>query len=776
MTRSAVLALLIALGALALNAAEPRSEIDVLIRAAAQAESQGNLQEAWATYDRALELARAAGEPAAQGRVLRHRGITALHQQDIEQGVQDLTESVRLFESAGQPVEAAKSRLHLVPALDGRGDTERADEEMQTATQALVGSDDESTLYFAEIVEARRLIARARPREALPRLEKAADYYERSGKSGRLADALSLKAYALQQLGEWEPAKKAYRALLDVAFRSGDQAQIAYAYCNLAEVERNLGSPQIAGELLDRSIELLDRMRAGVVGGPEERIAFLDTQVDAYHRRIALLVDAGKPLDALALVERFQARAFLESIEEPPPDAPAPTSALEASTRTLMALQRKLLRAGLAESETQALRSEEERWTTLAKESRRDRANVASPLRPVGLEELQRRIPPRTAFLRYWVHPRGTLLWVVRARGTDLIQVPIAADELESAVRRYVDPLRDRTLAQDIALRKGAAGHIAAGAELFRLLVAPALRLLGDVDALIVVPDASLCYLPFEALVAARPDPWPDTPPDAPFFWEYSKLRFLVDDYRIHYVPSTTAWVRLMQAGTDGEGFVSLAPFPQGDSSLDRGRRLPVLPSARSESAALAALFASGEALLGAEASEPRAEKALARARYVHFSAHGYLHRERSDLSGIYLWDSEPQAGRKAPADDGLLQAHEVRGLRVRSELVSLAVCNSALGQFSRAEGLLGMGRAFLTSGARNVVVSLWPAHDAASALLMQVLYEEVARGRPPSAALQTAKRRLRSEVRTGTVVLGNEKLSYAHPYFWSGYIQIGAD
>jgi CHAT domain-containing protein len=330
-------------------------------------------------------------------------------------------------------------------------------------------------------------------------------------------------------------------------------------------------------------------------------------------------------------------------------------------------------------------------------------------------------------------------------------------------------------MAEDVALRGGVAEHLAAGAELHRMLVAPAAAYLAGVDRLVVVPDAFLWYLPFEALVTEAGSG--TAPQPAPFFWQYAQAKYLADSYRVVYAPSATAWVRLASAGRSGRGFVSLAPASAALRANGATPGLPPLPSSRAEIAALAALFAPARTLAGADASEAGFRRAAEGARFVHFAAHGYLHRAQPDLSGVFLAPGGTASAAEVPgADDGLLQAHEIKRLRYRSELVSLAACNSALGQFSRGEGLLGIGRAFLTSGARNVLVSLWRVNDAAGALLMQRFYAGVARDQSLSGALQSAKRSLRKEVTRGTVVLGDEEISYAHPYFWAGFVEIGAD
>jgi len=57
----------------------------------------------------------------------------------------------------------------------------------------------------------------------------------------------------------------------------------------------------------------------------------------------------------------------------------------------------------------------------------------------------------------------------------------------------------------------------------------------------------------------------------------------------------------------------------------------------------------------------------------------------------------------------------------------------------------LGFPTALLAAGARGVVASLWAVDDFSTSLLMQKMYEEVASGKPPAAAMQVASKYLRN-------------------------------
>ena len=61
----------------------------------------------------------------------------------------------------------------------------------------------------------------------------------------------------------------------------------------------------------------------------------------------------------------------------------------------------------------------------------------------------------------------------------------------------------------------------------------------------------------------------------------------------------------------------------------------------------------------------------------------------------------------------------DVSQVRVRAKLVVLSCCHSGSGDI-RAEGVIGIARAFLGSGARSVLVALWAISDSATEQLMR--------------------------------------------------------
>ena len=85
----------------------------------------------------------------------------------------------------------------------------------------------------------------------------------------------------------------------------------------------------------------------------------------------------------------------------------------------------------------------------------------------------------------------------------------------------------------------------------------------------------------------------------------------------------------------------------------------------------------------------------------------------------------------------------DISKVQLRAKLVVLSCCHSARGQI-RAEGVVGIARAFLGSGARSVLVAQWALDDSATEQFMSHFYEYLIRGESASESLHEAMKWMR--------------------------------
>ncbi len=157
--------------------------------------------------------------------------------------------------------------------------------------------------------------------------------------------------------------------------------------------------------------------------------------------------------------------------------------------------------------------------------------------------------------------------------------------------------------------------------------------------------------------------------------------------------------------------------------------------------------------LLGGEASVAGLRAALPknpRWRAVHFACHGVIDPDRPLLSALAL---TPSSG-----DDGLLCAVDVFRMRIPADLAVLSACETGKGRVYRAEGIVGLTRAFMFAGAPRVLVSLWKVDDAATRALMKEFYARWNGGASPARALREAQASVASQA------------AWRHPRYWAAW------
>ncbi len=171
--------------------------------------------------------------------------------------------------------------------------------------------------------------------------------------------------------------------------------------------------------------------------------------------------------------------------------------------------------------------------------------------------------------------------------------------------------------------------------------------------------------------------------------------------------------------------------------------------------------------------------------RVLHLSAHGYflpdevvqerhramwgsLHREMTpDLgienpmlrSGIALAGANTSL--RTGSDEGLVSAEKILGLSLKgTELVVLSACETGVGKVQSGEGVFGLKRSFILSGAKTVVMTLWKIPSQETVDLMQEFYAQMGVERSKAEALRQARL--------------NIKKKHPNPFYWGALVMVG--
>ena len=250
---------------------------------------------------------------------------------------------------------------------------------------------------------------------------------------------------------------------------------------------------------------------------------------------------------------------------------------------------------------------------------------------------------------------------------------------------------------------------------LYKIFIAPVADLL-DEPEILIVPDRSLYKIPFAAL-------------------KDENGKYLSETFRIRIVPSLTTLKLIQERPTTQCNDRSVLIVGDPDVSYVRPR-LSQLSFARKE-AKMIAEWLGVQPLLGCQATKQAVLEAMHSASLIHFAAHGDAERGEIVLAPVR------PVNRTLHQDDFVLTTADVSEVKLTAKLVVLSCCHSAHGHI-RAEGVVGIARAFLGSGARSVLVALWAIEDEATEQFMGRFYEHLVRGESASESLHQAMKWMR--------------------------------
>ena len=256
-------------------------------------------------------------------------------------------------------------------------------------------------------------------------------------------------------------------------------------------------------------------------------------------------------------------------------------------------------------------------------------------------------------------------------------------------------------------------------ADGYNIILAPVVDLLQE-SAIIIIPDPLLYSIPFAAL-------------------KDDNGQYISDTFRIRIVPSLTTLRLIQQSPADYHSKTGALVIgePEVSDVYYQGKLLQLcpLPGARMEAEMIGRLLGV-EPLLGKDATKQAVLERMHSVSLIHFAAHGYEERGEIALSPISPCGTPHE-------EDYLLTMAEISQVRLTAKLVVLSCCHSASGQV-RAEGVVGIARAFLASGARAVLAALWAVEDKATMQFMNHFYEHLVRGESASESLHQAMKWMR--------------------------------
>jgi tetratricopeptide (TPR) repeat protein len=801
--RSAALRLYEQAGMLLTAPAQRLQRIDVLYASATTAAEMSDFRRAVHFYRRGIALAREISDPGWQGRLLAGVGTSQIELGQPDSALATLRQSLAVVrevedeaalpalltalgvahEQLGRPDSTLLYHRKAISRARPGSDDLRVSLNNLGQLYADLGRPDSARIYFAGALaipggrdahRAGTLGSLAFTYQVLNQPDSALAYFrkglELARRSRELRVAATLEAnlgFLYQQLGDTVHAAEGHRRSIAILEGYGDTVAMAAPLHNLGVLYQLAGQPDSALAYLVRARTLarLGRDRwteAGTLQGlaeanlfrPVPRLALARAYFDsASAARAALALHAGGDANRVAVAEGaadlHTAWAMAELRRAPElGERGAALAALGAVERGRGVALLQLLRGTGADA---------------VRLSAADTLAGADPAR--GAEALLREVQAGGAAVLSYLVTRDTVFtWLALPSGSvTATRAPLADVPLERTVRTlragiFADePGRGRGAARGDTTRAGLAGE--AGAALGRLstlLLPPQLATLPPGAEIVIVPHDALGLVPFAALYSGARGGDGPVP--------------LGIRYALRYTPSlaTLAALQARPARLDGPGRAALLrrALVVGDPEMPRdpgnGLAFDSLPRSRAEAGSVAALLGA-PVLLGPAAREDEVRRRMGAAPLVHLATHGvaYASDERVRESLVVL---APNPGASPPAD-GLLTMGELlddAGLRLSADLVVLSACETGLGSTKRAEGTVGIQRAFVARGARSVLGSLWRVRDDTTEQLMRAFYRHwLHDGVTRPEALRRAQAELRAR--------------HPNPHDWAAFQLVGA-
>ncbi|HEV7241299.1 MAG TPA: CHAT domain-containing tetratricopeptide repeat protein [Thermoanaerobaculia bacterium] len=677
--------------------------------------------------------------------------------QDVQTGRHYAAEALECSESLRNPQHTALALADLAQSERAAGNIEASERLMRRTLPKTPGDKSGELALAAMRIDLGQVLTEAeRYDAAVTEVESTLPILHKYGEKMFEADALRFLAHLRLLQGRHDEALRLAEDA-DAIIRNASNVVGFYrddpswsVRATLGRALRAVGRLPEATAALQSSIELIESRRT-ILGTDELMVAgFMRDKANPYGDLVSLLVERGRLRDAVVASERFRARALATAIARGHVDRlPAMTDAErerhDKLNETIAELNRKLLASGddpsnaaLRERLT-AVRVEQREFLNTLYASRPDiRARNIDD--PQTIVDDSRRLLPRSdeALLTFSVHDAETFVFYLERSGDDLTvnvhRVAIRRKELEERVRAFGHQIERR----DLQYRRS-------GGALYELLVAPFAARIGSKRLLTIVPDGLLWSLPFQALQAPGG-------------------KHLIERVAVAYAPSLTLLRndrredrRSVASGTVLAIADPILP-PTAENAVRaeiRGASLAPLPDARTEVLAIAKMYGSeSRTLIGSNATETAAKKLAADFPVLHLATHGVIDDVSPMYSAIILGATEK--------DDGLLEAREMMDLHLGADLAILSACDSASGDLTPGEGIIGMSWALMVAGCRNTVVSQWKVDSASTAQLMIAFHRQI---RSANADYAEAMRQAQ------LALLRDERFS--HPYYWSPFVLI---
>ena len=698
----------------------------------------GDLKTAKEYYERHLKIAKELGDRSGEGNAYGNLGNAHLDLGDLKTAIDYFERCLKSMKELGDRLGEGNTYGNLGNAHLSLGDFKTAIDYYERCLKI-------AKELGERLAEGNAYGNLGNAHLSLGDLKTAIDYLERQLKVAKeLGDRSGEgKTYgnlgnAHLRMGDLKTAIDYLERHLKMAKELGDRSGEGKTYGNLGIAHRRLGDLKTAIDYFERHLksakELGDRLDEGVasshLGSVFESLGQFSKAIEYYQSSITMLNDVRGRLQLndgwkICLRDRYQ--------------------------EVYAALWRVMLADGKV---TEALFSAEQGRAQSLKDlmalnylfDANDAVQENS-----AFDELSSHLPLNTIFMAigkkeliFWVCQKGKEVELRRKENSSQDEIKtffqslvdkIGARDNVECEDRSLELARDKRLAVKRSLqddRQTQYLHLQKGAlcALYDTIIDPIQDLFSGSE-LVFIPEGPLSLAPFAAFMS----------PDS---------KYLCESFSIRVAPSLTSLKMIAQCPIDYHHKSGVLLV--GDPRVQDVANLSPLPCAREEVNMIAEMVGSTP-LVGRQATKDEVLRRLGSVALVHIAAHGNIETGEIALA--------PNS--TCSEADFILTMKDVKQVQLRARLVVLSCCHSAQGEI-KAEGVVGIARAFLGAGARSVLVSLWAIDDKATLEFMKNFYQHLVAGKSASEALNRAMNCMR------------ESTEFSDVTHWAPFVLIGDD
>ena len=536
-----------------------------------------------------------------------------------------------------------------------------------------------------------------------------------------------LRGEALAHLGSDSEAVELLLGLYAKAVKA-EQVNIVEASLNsLGKIALRAGDTTKAAAYFRKATRIVESSRSPFAADQFRR-AFMGKWREPFENLVRIYLSRGQFSEAFEHLEKFRSRTLLEMLLGDASKVLKSTASKHLESRAvalreelnwLYKRQSNLADDAFAELQKTIIRVERELADVSRQiESTETRESGAEKEQKIRIGDLQLQIGPERAIIEYVRFDGKFSAFVITDKKVRFVADLAAEDEIVS----LLDGLRFQFNGMRYGNKMPAQfeQQIKSRTDLYLQKLNE--KLLKPLEAyvrhrhLIIVPAASLNYVPFQAL--------------------YDGKSYLIESREVQYSPSAFVWCVL-----DRRPKIKLR------TALLMGFADEQIPFVDDEIRSLQNIFPKAKTFAGERATFSAYFKDAPRYDVLHMACHGQFRSENPMFSSLHL-------------ADGWVTVRDICDQRLRAGLVTLSACETGMNKIVGDE-LLGLSRGFLSAGAQALVVSLWKVNDDTTGTFMKMFYENLQRGNTIGASLRSVQVDfIRRSV---------------NPYFWSPFVFIGA-